>query len=324
MGPKQFNRSKGIAPGKDTGMKKLCLGDEIMEASQIGLGCMRITGLGTKQAVRELIDTAMDCGINFFDHADIYAKGEAERVFGEAVDPALREKIILQTKCAIRPGVCYDFSKQHILESVDGSLKRLNTDYIDILLLHRPDTLMEPEEVAEAFDTLERQGKVRCFGVSNQNSAQIELLNHYCGNRLMVNQLQFSIAHCGIIDSGLNVNIHNDAGVDRDGGILEYCRLKGITIQAWSPFQYGMFEGVFLGSEKFPELNHLIDELAEKYRVSNNAIAVAWILRHPAKIQAIVGSTNPRRIADIARAADVTLTREEWYALYMAAGKRLP
>lgn len=324
MGPKQFNRSKGIAPGKDTGMKKLCLGNEIMEASQIGLGCMRITGLGTKQAVRELIDTAMDCGINFFDHADIYAKGEAERVFGEAVDPALREKIILQTKCAIRPGICYDFSRRHILESVDGSLKRLNTDHIDILLLHRPDTLMEPEEVAEAFDTLERQGKVRCFGVSNQNSAQIELLNHYCGNRLMVNQLQFSIAHCGIIDSGLNVNIHNDAGVDRDGGILEYCRLKGITIQAWSPFQYGMFEGVFLGSEKFPELNHLIDELAEKYRVSNNAIAVAWILRHPAKIQAIVGSTNPRRIADIARAADVTLTREEWYALYMAAGKRLP
>lgn len=285
---------------------------------------MRITGLGTKQTVRELIDTAMDCGINFFDHADIYAKGEAECVFGEAVDPALREKIILQTKCAIRPGVCYDFSKQHILESVDGSLKRLNTDHIDILLLHRPDTLMEPEEVAEAFDILERQGKVRCFGVSNQNSAQIELLNHYCGNRLMVNQLQFSIAHCGIVDSGLNVNIHNDAGVDRDGGILEYCRLKGITIQAWSPLQYGMFEGVFLGSEKFPELNRLIDELAEKYHVSNNAIAVAWILRHPAKIQTIVGSTNPQRIADIARAADVTLTREEWYALYMAAGKRLP
>mgnify|MGYP002509542785 CR=1 FL=1 len=305
-------------------MKKLCLGHGVLEASQIGLGCMRIANLRTKQAVRELVDVAMDQGINFFDHADIYAGGEAERIFGEAVDPVLREKIILQTKCAIRPGVCYDFSKQHILESVDGSLKRLNTDHIDILLLHRPDTLMEPEEVAEAFDILERQGKVRCFGVSNQNSAQIELLNHYCGNRLMVNQLQFSIAHCGIIDSGLNVNIHNDAGIDRDGGILEYCRLKGITIQAWSPFQYGMFEGVFLGSEKFPELNRLIDELAEQYRVSNNAIAVAWILRHPAKIQAIVGSTNPRRIADIARASDVTLTREEWYALYMAAGKRLP
>lgn len=315
---------RGFALGKDAGMKKIRLGNGGLEAPQIGLGCMRIAGLGTKQAVRTLIDAAMDQGINFFDHADIYAGGEAEHIFGEAVGPTLRENMILQTKCAIRPGVCYDFSKQHILESVDGSLKRLNTDYIDILLLHRPDTLMEPEEVAEAFDILERQGKVRCFGVSNQNSAQIELLNHYCGNRLIVNQLQLSIAHCGMIDSGLNVNVHNDAGIDRDGGILEYCRLKGVAIQAWSPFQYGMFEGVFLGSEKFPELNRLIDELAEKYHVGGNAIAVAWILRHPAKIQAIVGSTNPRRITDIARAADVALTREEWYALYMAAGKRLP
>ena len=305
-------------------MRQISLGNGALKAPQIGLGCMRITGLGTKQAVRGLIDTAMDQGLNFFDHADIYAKGEAERVFGAAIDPALREKMIIQTKCAIRPGVCYDFSKEHILESVDGSLKRLNTEYIDILLLHRPDTLMEPEEVAEAFDVLERQGKVRCFGVSNQNPAQIELLNHYCGNRLMVNQLQLSIAHCDMIDSGLNVNIHNDAGLDRDGGILEYCRLKGITIQAWSPFQYGMFEGVFLGSEKFPELNRLIGDLAEKYHVTGSAIAVAWILRHPAKIQAIVGTTNQHRVIDIAQASEVTLTREEWYALYMAAGKQLP
>lgn len=305
-------------------MKKINLGNGKLDVPQIGLGCMRITGLETKQAVRELIDTAIDQGINFFDHADIYANGEAERIFGQTIDPTLREKVIIQTKCAIRPGICYDFSKKHILESVEGSLKRLNTDYIDLLLLHRPDTLMEPEEVAEAFDTLEHQGKVRYFGVSNQNSAQIELLNHYCGNKILVNQLQLSIAHCNIIDSGLNVNIHNDAGIDRDGGILEYCRLKGITIQAWSPFQYGMFEGVFLGSEKFPALNRLIDELAEKYHVTNNAIAIAWILRHPAKIQTIVGSTNKQRIMDIAQASDVTLTREEWYALYMAAGKQLP
>lgn len=305
-------------------MRQIRLGNGALEVPQIGLGCMRITGLGTKQMIRKLIGTAMDQGINFFDHADIYAKGEAERVFGEAIDPALREKMVIQTKCAIRPGICYDFSKEHILASVEGSLKRLNTDYIDILLLHRPDTLMEPEEVAEAFNTLKRQGKVRYFGVSNQNPGQIELLNHYCGNQIIVNQLQLSIPHCPIIDAGLNVNIHNDAGIDRDGGILEYCRLKGITIQAWSPFQGGASKGVFLSSEKFSVLNRLIDELAEKYHVTNNAIAVAWILRHPAKIQTIVGSTSKQRIADIAQAAHVTLTREEWYALYMAAGKQLP
>lgn len=305
-------------------MKNISLGNGVLEVPEIGLGCMRITELGSVKAVRELIDTAMDCGINFFDHANIYAKGEAERIFGEAVSPSLRERMIIQSKCGIRPGICYDFSKQHILESADASLKRLKTDYIDIFLLHRPDTLMEPEEVAEAFDTLERQGKVRFFGVSNQNAAQIELLNHYCGNRIIVDQLQFSIAHCDIIDSGLNVNVHNDAGVVRDGGILEYCRLKRITIQAWSPFQYGMFEGVFVDSDKFPELNRLLRELADKYHVSRNAIAVAWILRHPARIQTIVGSTNRQRIAEISQASDVALTREEWYALYMAAGKQLP
>ena len=305
-------------------MKKISLRNGALEVPEIGLGCMRITGLGSAKAVRELIDTAMDLGINFFDHADIYANGEAERIFGEAVDPALRKRMIIQTKCGIRPGVCYDFSKKHILESADASLKRLRTDYIDIFLLHRPDTLMEPEEVAEAFEILERQGKVRCFGVSKQNSSQIELLNHFCNNKVIVNQLQLSIAHCDCIDSGLNVNVHNDAGVDRDGGILEYCRLKGITIQAWSPFQYGMFEGVFIDSDKFPELNRLIGELSEKYQVSKNAIATAWILRHSARIQTIVGSTNRRRVAEISRASGVTLTREEWYALYMAAGKQLP
>lgn len=305
-------------------MKTMKLGKSNLEVSEIGLGCMRITGLGSKAEVRSLIDTAMDQGINFFDHADIYAGGEAEAVFGEAAADIPREKMIIQTKCAIHPGTSYDFSKEHILKSVEGSLKRLKTDYVDVLLLHRPDTLMEPEEVAEAFETLEKQGKVRYFGVSNENAMQMELLNHYCGGRIVADQLQFSIAHCDIIDSGLNVNVHNDAGTNRDGGVLEYCRLKNITIQAWSPFQYGMFEGVFLGSEKFPELNKLIGELAEKYQVTDNAIAVAWILRHPARIQTIVGSTNKKRVEDICKASDVRLTREEWYALYMAAGKQLP
>lgn len=305
-------------------MKKLVIGNTNLEAPEIGLGCMRITGLKDKKEVRGLIDTAMDCGVNFFDHADIYDSGHAEEVFGVVVEPAMRQKMIIQSKCGIIPGKAYDFSKEHIVESVEKSLKRLKTDYLDLLLLHRPDTLMEPEEVAEAFEELEKSGKVRYFGVSNENSMQMELLNKYCGNRIKVNQLQFSIAHCDIIDSGLNVNVHEEAGINRDGSVLEYCRLKDITIQAWSPFQYGMFEGVFLGNEKFPKLNQLIDELAEKYQVTNNAIAVAWILRHPARIQTIVGTTNRQRLTDICKASEVKLSREEWYALYMAAGKVLP
>ena len=305
-------------------MKNLIIGDTNLEVSEIGLGCMRITELQDKKEVRNLIDTAMDQGIDFFDHADIYDGGHAEEVFGEVVDPAMRQNMIIQSKCGIIPGKAYDFSKEHILRSVEESLKRLRTDYLDILLLHRPDTLMELEEVAEAFELLEKSGKVRYFGVSNQNSMQIELLNKYCGNRIKINQLQFSIAHCDIVDSGLNVNVHSEAGANRDGSILEYCRLKDITIQAWSPFQYGMFEGVFLNNEKFPKLNKLVDELAEKYQVTNNAIAVAWILRHPARIQPIVGTTNKNRLTDICKASEVKLTREEWYALYMAAGKVLP
>lgn len=305
-------------------MKNLIIGDTNLEVSEIGLGCMRITELQDKKEVRNLIDTAMDQGIDFFDHADIYDGGHAEEVFGEVVEPAMRQNMIIQSKCGIIPGKAYDFSKEHILRSVEESLKRLRTDYLDILLLHRPDTLMEPEEVAEAFELLEKSGKVRYFGVSNQNSMQIELLNKYCGNRIKINQLQFSIAHCDIVDSGFNVNVHSEAGANRDGSILEYCRLKDITIQAWSPFQYGMFEGVFLNNEKFPKLNKLVDELAEKYQVTNNAIAVAWILRHPARIQPIVGTTNKNRLTDICKASEVKLTREEWYALYMAAGKVLP
>lgn len=285
---------------------------------------MRLTGLKEKREVEKLIETAVDQGINFFDHADIYDGGQAEAVFGECLPEGLREKILIQTKCAIRPGCCYDFSYEYIMKSVEGSLKRLRTDYVDILLLHRPDTLMEEEEVARAFEELEKSGKVRSFGVSNQNSMQLALMNQFCGGRIAVNQLQLSIPHCDIIDSGINVNIHNDAGANRDGSVLEYCRLKGITIQAWSPFQYGMFEGCFIGSEKFPELNVVLNRLAEKYDATPNAIAIAWILRHPAKIQPIVGTTNAERLKGICRAADIRLTREEWYELYLAAGKKLP
>ena len=305
-------------------MKTITLNNTNLSIPEIGMGCMRIVELENADAVKGWVDTALEHGINFFDHADIYGKGRCEELFGQVLTPSLREKIILQSKCSIRPGIAFDFSKEHILNSVDGILKRLNTEYLDILLLHRPDALMEPEEVADAFRILKESGKVRHFGVSNQTPMQMELLSKYCDEPLLINQLQLSIAHCPMINSGINANMYNDSGINRDGGVLEYCRLKDITIQAWSPFQYGMFEGIFLGNEKFAELNKVIDNLAEKYNVTNSAIAVAWILRHPAGIQTIVGTTNKDRIAQIRKASEIRLTREEWYALYMAAGNKLP
>lgn len=305
-------------------MKTITLNNTNLSIPEIGMGCMRIVELENADAVKSWVDTALENGINFFDHADIYGKGRCEELFGKVLTPSLREKIILQSKCSIRPGIAFDFSKEHILNSVDGILKRLNTEYLDILLLHRPDALMEPEEVADAFRILKESGKVRHFGVSNQTPMQMELLSKYCDEPLLINQLQLSIAHCPMINSGINANMYNDSGINRDGGVLEYCRLKDITIQAWSPFQYGMFEGIFLGNEKFAELNKVIDNLAEKYNVTNSAIAVAWILRHPAGIQTIVGTTNKDRIAQISKASEIRLTREEWYALYMAAGNKLP
>ena len=251
----------------DIAMKMLKINDSLPEVSAIGLGCMRLAGLEDEKAVGSLIDVCMEEGINFFDHADIYADGEAEAVFGKALAGRDREKMVIQTKCAIRPGCCYDFSGDHILSSVDASLKRLGTEYIDVLLLHRPDALMEPEEVADAFRQLKKAGKVRSFGVSNHNPMQIELLNSCLDEPVCVDQIQFSIAHCPSIDAGLNVNIHNDAGCVREGSVIEYCRLKKIRLQAWSPFQYGMFEGVFIGNEKFPALNKVLDRLADRKSV---------------------------------------------------------
>ncbi len=293
-------------------------------ASEISLGCMRMGGLSVTEADR-VIQTAIDEGIDFFDHADIYGGGSAEEKFAEALSayPGARVKIILQSKCGIRNGQ-YDFSKEHILSSVEGILKRLRTDYLDVLLLHRPDTLMEPEEVAEAFDILHNSGKVRHFGVSNQNPMQMELLGRYLNQKIIANQLQLSITNTGMIDAGLNVNMRNEATINRDGGVLEYCRLKEITIQPWSPFQYGFFSGVFLGNEKFPELNAKIDEMSKKYGVPNTAIAIAWILRHPAKMQPIIGTMNPQRIKDICKASSIEMSRTDWYDIYLSAGNKLP
>ena len=305
-------------------MRRISIGNGALTASEISLGCMRISEMSKNDAAK-LINTALEEGIDFFDHADIYGGGKSEEVFAQAVDmsPGIREKFIIQTKCGIRQGY-FDFSKEHILEAVDGSLKRLKTDYIDVLLLHRPDALVEPEEVAEAFSILQSNGKVRYFGVSNQNPMQIELLKKYLNQKIIINQLQLSITNTGMIDAGINVNMKVEGSIDRDGSILDYCRLNDITIQPWSPFQYGFFEGVFLNNAKFPELNKKIDELAQEKGVANTAIAIAWLLRHPAKMQPIVGTTNVSRLKDICKASTIELTRQEWYQIYLAAGNKLP
>lgn len=294
-----------------------------LEVPAISLGCMRISQLDESKAA-ELIGTAMDCGMNFFDHADIYGGGASEEIFARAVkaNGIAREKMILQSKCGIRKGF-YDFSKEHILASVDGILKRLNTEYLDILLLHRPDALVEPEEVAEAFQALYDGGKVKQFGVSNQNPMQIELLQKYINQKIAVNQLQLSVTNANMISAGMNVNVVNDSGIDRDGSVLDYCRLKDIMIQTWSPFQYGFFGGSFIGDEKYSELNKKLEEIGEKYQVGSSTIAIAWILRHPAGMQAVIGTTNAGRVKEIAKAADIKLTREEWYQLYLASGYQL-
>ncbi|MCL2500958.1 MAG: aldo/keto reductase [Defluviitaleaceae bacterium] len=306
-------------------MKTIKIGGTI-HAPAIALGCMRIGGLETKQ-LHDLIGTAMENGAHFFDHADIYGGGECERVFGKAVKEMgiPRDKMVVQTKCGIRQGF-FDFSKGHIISSAEKALERLGMEYTDFFLLHRPDTLMEPEEVAEAFTQLHKAGKVRHFGVSNHNPAQILLLNKYLpdGLKIIINQLQFSPTNTGMVNSGLNVNMENPPAIDRDGSVLEFCRLHDITIQAWSPFQYGFFEGVFLGSEKYVKLNKEIDTLAEKYGVTPEAIVIAWILRHPANMQAIPGTTNAVRLRGICGAYSVQMTRPEWYAVYRAAGNVLP
>jgi predicted oxidoreductase len=305
-------------------MKYIGISTTELLASNIVLGCMRLKTLSVPEA-EVLLRTALDGGVNFFDHADIYGDGICERIFARALplNADAREKVFLQSKCGIRRGY-FDFSKEHILEAVDGILERLATEYLDVLLLHRPDALIEPEEVAEAFDTLLTTGKVRHFGVSNFNPMQIELLQRHTPVKLAVNQLQFSIAHTPMVDSGLTVNMNLKQSVNRDGSILDYCRLHDLTVQAWSPFQKGFFDGPFLGAPEYAELNAVIDRLAVQYDVTPSAIAVAWITRHPANIQVVLGTMRPQRVVDSCAGSDLPLTREEWYALYTAAGNVVP
>ena len=306
-------------------MKTIPLGKSGMQVPTPAVGCMRLCNLDAK-AAEHFIATAVEEGAVFFDHADIYGGGACEEIFARAIhmNAAVRENIFLQSKCGIRPGVCYDLSKDYILKSVDGSLKRLNTEYLDVLLLHRPDALTEPEEVAQAFEILHSSGKVRHFGVSNQNPMQMQLLQKFVKQPLAANQLQLSPTNATMISQGLHVNMLSADAVSRDGSVLDFCRLHDITVQVWSPFQYGTFDGTYLGNEKFPELNRVIREIGEKYALSDTAVVMAWLLRHPAKMQPIVGTTNEGRLRDCIRAAEITLSREEWYKIYLAAGNTLP
>ncbi|HEO0886650.1 TPA: aldo/keto reductase [Streptococcus agalactiae] len=300
------------------------IGQTGIQATRIALGCMRMSDLEGKQA-EEVVGTALDLGINFFDHADIYGGGLSELRFRDAIKHlnVNRDKMIIQSKCGIREGY-FDFSKEYILSSVDGILERLGTEYLDFLILHRPDVLVEPEEVAEAFTKLRAEGKVKHFGVSNQNRFQMELLQSYLDEPLAVNQLQLSPAHTPMFDAGLNVNMLNKASIEHDDGIVDYCRLKRVTIQAWSPFQIDLSRGLFVNHPDYKELNETIAKLAKNYNVSSEAIVIAWILRHPAQIQAIVGSMNPSRLKAIDKANVIALTREEWYDIYRSAGNILP
>lgn len=308
-------------------MRYIKFGERQKEVSEVVLGLMRISEMTVDQ-VEDLIESALAVGINAFDIADCYGHGKCEQILGEVLKrrPDLREKMWIQSKCGIRMEefTYFDFSKEHILEAVDGILERLNVDYIDSLLLHRPDALMEPAEIAEAFDLLKSQGKVIDFGVSNQNPMMMALIQKDVNQPLVANQLQLSAAFTPSFDAGFHVNMKQEAGIVRDSSIFEYCRLQDVVIQAWSVLQFDYFGGVFLGSEKYPELNHVLNRLAEKYHVSPSAVAIAWVLRYPAKMQAVIGTTKKARVAEAAKAAEIQLTRKEWYEIYLAAGNDLP
>lgn len=299
-----------------------------MVVPSIVVGCMRLADKSVGD-MNHYIHTALESGAFFFDHADIYGAGKSEEVFGEAWDSdssIKREDMIIQSKCGIVTGDkgYYDLSKEHIIASVDGILKRLKMDYLDILLLHRPDALVDECEVAEAFDQLKTKGKVRNFGVSNHKPMQIELLKKCIKEELIINQMQLSIPVSNMISNGMEVNMETPGSIDRDGSVLDYCRLNDITIQAWSPFQMPAWKGCFIDNEEYARLNEVLDRLADKYGASKTAISTAWILRHPANIQVIAGTSNEERLKDIITACDIQLTRSEWYELYIAAGHPLP
>ena len=310
-------------------MRYIEFGEQKAKASEVMIGLMRIKEMSVLE-VTELIEAALDEGINALDIADVYGRGTCETILGEvfAANPGLRDRVFLQSKVGIRKEpdgfTWYDFSKEHIIEAVDAGLARMGVDHVDSMLLHRPDVLMEPDEVGEALETLKDQGKVLDWGVSNLNPAMLGRLERCVPVKLATNQVQLSCAFTPAFNGAFNVNMENDAAIMRDGGIFEYCEDRDMVIQAWSTMQYGYFEGVFLGSPKYPELNAKLEELAEKYDVTPMAVALAWVLRYPAKMQAVIGTTKPSRVREAARACDFELTRKEWYEIYCSAGNVLP
>lgn len=293
-------------------------------SSRIILGCMRI-GKMTVEELEKLVLVAVENGIIFFDHADIYGNRQCEKLFGEVLSRnlGLREKIIIQTKC----GICkdyYDSSKEHIFKQVNKSLELLQTSYLDILLIHRPDALANYQEINEAFEELYASGKVREFGVSNMNCYQMALFQKYVKQPIKYNQVQLSIVHSHLISQGLFVNMSESEAIDHSSGIIEYCMLHEIKIQAWSVLMASWEDGSFIDNPKYAELDIRLNDLATKYHVQKNAIAVSWILRHPAEIMPIIGTTKINRIREIVQAENVCLTRQEWYSLYLASGHDLP
>ena len=312
-------------------MKYMNIGVSGVQASRVALGAMRIDTKSPEEAAT-IVQSALDAGIDYFDTADCYHNGESSRVLGRALRDLCidRSDVGIQTKVGIfrEPDsdkiTRYDFSAEHLIAAVDQELENLQTDYVDYLLLHRPDTLVELDQLAEAFNVMQTSGKVRHFGVSNVNPMQVELLQSAVSQRLDVNQLQFGLGHTGMVQQEFHVNMIDAPSLDHDGGLISYSRLKHMTIQAWSPFQTGFFEGVFIDNPKFPELNDCLEQVAGKYGVSKSAIAVAWILRHPAGMQVLLGSMTPSRITEMAAGADVELTAQEWYDLYLSAGNDLP
>lgn len=300
------------------------IGPTDLDSSVIALGCMRWADLDDRGA-DALLGSAIDAGVDLFDHADIYGGGRCEEIFGEALHRSAtsRSDVVLQSKCGILPGR-YDLSARHIVASAEGSLRRLGTDHLDVFLLHRPDALADPDEIAAAFGQLEDAGKVRHFGVSNHTPSQISLLIDRLSQPIVAVQQQFSLAHTAMIDRGLTANTGSAVAVDRDGDVLDFCRSRGITVQAWSVLQYGAFAGTFLGEPGFEALDAALDAASRELGITAGAVAIAWILRHPAGIQPVVGTTRPERLRELAASADVTLTRERWYELYTAAGNSLP
>ena len=313
-------------------MRQIKIGNTNFSGSAIALGIMRMNKLTVDEAVK-VLETAHETGINYIDSADVYGHGKSEEIFGEALQKSSlkRDDFYIQSKTGIYENpeldyktTRYDFSKKYLINAVDGILSRMRIDYLDSLLLHRPDALMDPAEIAAAFDELQRDGKVRHFGVSNFNPMQVDLLQSGVSQRLLINQLQLSVMHTGPIDFNIHTNMTDERSIDHDRGVLDYSRLHNMTVQAWSPFQYGQIEGNFIGNPKFPEVNEALQKVAEQKGVSKNAIAAAWILRHPANTQVIIGTMTPAHIIDSAKGADISLTAQEWYDIYLAAGNDLP